>query len=36
MLFFLDERPGRREKIRSDLKKCNVPWSIGLPEVSDT
>ena len=23
------ERPGRREKIRADLKKCNESWSIG-------
>jgi hypothetical protein len=23
------ERPGRREKIMSDLKKCNESWSIG-------
>ena len=35
-LFFSDvapflgrERPGRREKIMSDLKKCNESWSIG-------
>ncbi len=26
--FFLDERPGRREKIRLDLKNCNVTWSL--------
>jgi hypothetical protein len=29
------ERPGRRKKIRSDLKKYNVSCSIGLPWVSD-
>ena len=26
--FFGRERPGRREKIRSDLKKYNASWSL--------
>jgi hypothetical protein len=33
--FFGRERPGRRGKIRSDLKKYNASWSIGHPWVSD-
>ena len=33
--FFGRERPGRRGKIRSDLKKYNASWSLGHPWVSD-